>query len=88
MMATIFRDKDSRLILRIDLGDPDSEIYAEKEGLINWESEIVDEKVATDLALVTFPDPPPVPVIDQKEIFKKATADEKIQILAKKIGLI
>ena len=86
-MATIFRDKDSKEILRIDLGDPIPEIYAGKEGLTNWESEVVDEKIAADLASATFPDPPAGFVVDLREVFKNATVDEKIQILANKIGL-
>jgi len=86
-MAVIFRDKDSKEILRIDLGDPLPEIYAEKEGLANWEAEVADEKVAVDLASATFPGPPAGFVVDLREVFKNATVDEKIQILAGKFGL-
>jgi len=37
-MATVFKDKDTGQVLRIDYGNPDHDLYAKKEGLTNWEA--------------------------------------------------
>jgi len=37
-MATVFRDKGTGKVLRVDYGEPDLNLYAQKEGLMNWEA--------------------------------------------------
>jgi hypothetical protein len=85
-MATVFRDKDTGEILRIDYGKPIPEFYAQKEGLENW----VSEEITNEDAKLLIPEGPAIPIDpeDLKAAWAGAkTIDEKLEILAKKSGL-
>lgn len=70
-MATVFKDKTSGQILRIDYGDPVADVYAEKEGLKDWKAEKMGDAEAKTL----LDEGPSIPKPSSK------TIEERIQTL-------